>query len=536
MSDRSTSFDLSRRKVLAGLGGIGLASAGAGLGTSAYLNDTESFEGNTITAGTLDLKVDWQQSYYGPTESWEFVNAHPDHDGDGEQSIVIDDEQHQYSDEGRNLVDHLTCENLGQNYEANFGDQDSLVSLSDVKPGDEGEITFSLHLCDNPGYVWMQAGNVGESGGAHPEPEQDVDAENAADLAENVDVQLWYDEDCDNRVNRADVMLTIDVSGSMLYDEYGGVVDGDNGILGHDETTKIDLVEQGTKNLVNELDSMGADAQVGVVFFNGSSDGSPHIQLGAGLTDDLSTLTASGGALDGLRQTLATIVGASSADPYASVDIATGTFIGEGLQRAQTELGANGRTQAEAVNLVFSNGNSFSGGDGTTYISPTSAADDARAASPAPATDVFTVGIGPDANDATLTQMAGEDGSAGNDASYYRDVDDPGDLPGTFEGLAGLLTSEVVFFEGTLDDALATLSEGDGIPLDADRTTEGRACFDPHVGHCLGFSWEIPAEVGNEIQGDTVSFDLGFYAEQCRNNDGTGSSDGSTDGTTTAPT
>ncbi len=535
MSDKSTSFELSRRKVLAGLGGIGLASAGAGLGTSAYLNDTESFEGNTITAGTLDLKVDWQQSYYGPTESWELVNAHPDHDGDGEQSIIVDDEQFQYSDEGRNLVDHLTCENFGQNYEESFGEQDSLVSLSDVKPGDRGEITFSLHLCDNPGYVWMQAGNVSEGGGAHPEPEQEVDAENSADLAENIDVRLWYDEDCDNRVNRADIMLTIDVSGSMLYDEFGGVVDDDDPILGHDETTKIDLVERGAKNLVNELDSLGADSQVGVVFFNGSSGGSPHVQLGAGLTDDLSSLTASGGALDGLRQTLASIIGAGSADPYADVDVAEGTFIGEGVQRAQTELGDNGRMQAEAVDLVFSNGNSFSGADGTPYISPTSAADDARAVSPAPATDVYTVGIGPDANDATLTAMAGEDGSAGNDPTFYRDVDDPSGLPGTFEALAGLFTSELVFFEGTLDEALSTLSDGDGIPLDADGTAEGRACFDPHVGYCLGFAWEIPGEVENEIQGDTVSFDLGFYAEQCRNNDGTGS-DGATDGTTTAPT
>jgi hypothetical protein len=29
-------------------------------------------------------------------------------------------------------------------------------------------------------------------------------------------------------------------------------------------------------------------------------------------------------------------------------------------------------------------------------------------------------------------------------------------------------------------------------------------------------------DVGNEVQSDSVSFDLGFYAEQCRHNDGEG--------------
>lgn len=515
-------FQLSRRKVLAGLGGVGLASAGAGLGTSAYLNDTESFEANTITAGTLDLKVDWQQSYYGASESWEYVNAHPDHDGDGEQSISIDGETVRYSDEGRNIVDVLTCENLGQDYASNFGDQNHLVALDDVKPGDKGEVTFSLHLCDNPGYLWMQAANVAEDGGENPDPEQaaEGDAENDADLAENIDVRLWYDEDCDNRVNRADIMLTIDVSGSMLYREFGGVVTDDS-ILGHDETTKIDLVERGAKDLVNELLSTGADVQVGVVFFNGSSDGTPHVELGSPLTSDLSPLIAAGGPLDDLRQTVADIVGASTTDPDADVDIAEGTYIGEGVQRAQDELLANGRDQATAVNLVQSNGNSFSGGDGTPYISPTSAAADARGSSSAPATDVYTIGVGPDADDTTLTEMAGEAGSGGDDASYFRDVDDPSDLVGTFEELAGLFTSELVFFEGTLDEALTTLSDGKGVALDGDRVSDDRACFAPGVGHCLGFEWELPGEVGNEIQGDEISFDLGFYVEQCRHNDGT---------------
>jgi len=73
--------------------------SGAGLGTTAYFNDTESFENNTLTAGQLDLLVDWQQTYdFG--DGHQFVSAHPDHDGDGEQSIAADNDagEIKYSD------------------------------------------------------------------------------------------------------------------------------------------------------------------------------------------------------------------------------------------------------------------------------------------------------------------------------------------------------------------------------------------------------------------------------------------------------
>ena len=66
MTDNDQTYALSRRKVLGALGAVGIASAGAGLGTTAYFNDTESFENNTLTAGELDLKVDWEEHYSFP--------------------------------------------------------------------------------------------------------------------------------------------------------------------------------------------------------------------------------------------------------------------------------------------------------------------------------------------------------------------------------------------------------------------------------------------------------------------------------------
>ena len=554
---------LSRRTVLAGLGAVGVASAGAGLGTTAYFNDTESFDGNTLTAGQLDLLVDWQQTYdFG--EGNTFVSAHPDHDGDGEQSVEIDSEVFTYSDfpdetdadsNGANLP-VLNCDNIPPLSEADFGtdpvtgeEMETLVQLTDVKPGDSGEITFSLHLCDNPGYIWMQAGNVSEDGGAGTEPELLVDPDNLGDLGDAIQATLWYDEDCDNVYDGAepvDIMLTLDFSGSMLYDQYDGVVNTNeiqtNGTT-YSETTKIDLVELGTRRFIDFLQNANADAQVGVAYFDGekSGDNEPRTGILQPLTGDLSVVD---GALSGLRQKLANVVSGSAGstpfdgdgnpNPFAGGGIATGTYIGEGVDDAQAELDANGRSGVAKRNIVLSDGESFNGTGSTQFSSPTGAADDARAASPSPATDVFTINV--DGSASTLQAMAGPAGGAGGDPLFFNDLDDPLNIPTVFGNLAAQATQEKIIMEDTLANVLAELADGDGIPLDGNRATlydelndapddaDRDAFRGDGVMHCVALEWELPIGVGNEVQGDTLGFDLSFYTEQARHNDGAGPS------------
>ena len=562
MTNDSTNFDLSRRKLLAGLGAVGVASAGAGLGTTAYFNDTETFAGNSLTAGEFDLLVDWQQTYdYG--EGHTFVSAHPDHDGDGEQSIAADNDagQIRYSDfpdeededsNGANIP-VLNCENIPPLDEADFGtdpvtgeEMGTLVQFSDVKPGDSGEITFSLHLCDNPGYIWMQADNVSESEGVDTDAELAVDPDNLGDLGDAIEARLWYDEDCDNVYNgdgSVDIMLTLDFSGSMLYDQYDGVVNTNeiqtNGTT-YSETTKIDLVELGTRQFIDFLQNANADVEVGVAYFDGekSGDNEPRTGILQPLTDDLSVVD---GALSGLRQKLANVVsgGAGSTpfdgdgdpNPFAGGGIATGTYIGEGVDDAQSEL-ANGRPGVAKQNIVLSDGESFNGTGSTQFSSPTGAADDARAASPSPATDVFTINV--DGSASTLLAMAGPAGGAGGDPLFFNDLDDPLNIPTVFGNLAAQATQEKVVMEDTLANVLAELADGDGIPLDGNRATLYDELADPAddpdrdafrgdgVMHCVALEWELPLEVGNEVQGDTLAFDLGFYTEQERHNDGAG--------------
>ena len=553
---------LSRRRMLAGIGVVGLASAGAGVGTSAFFSDEESFENNTLTAGELDLLVDWQQTYdFG--EGLTFVSAHPDHDGDGEQSVEIDGEVLNYSDfpdetdpdsNGANIPD-LNCDTIPPLSEADFGTDpvtgdamDTLVQFSDVKPGDSGEITFSLHLCDNPGYLWMQADNVDDDGGVFTDPEEAVDPDNAGDLGDKIQARLWYDEDCDNvydATEPVDIMLTLDFSGSMLYEEYGGLVsDDDISINGssYDETTKIDLVELGTRQFIDFLQSANADVQVGVAYFDGegSDDNIPRTGILQPLTTNLSTVD---GALSNLRQKLADVVtgsapstpgdGDGDPDPFSSNGIATGTYIGEGVDDAQGELATNGRPGITYRNIVLSDGESFNGTGNTSFASPVGAADDARAASPSPATDVYTINVNGSAS--TLQAMAGAAGDPGGDPVFFNDVDDPLDIPSVFGNLAAQATEEKVIMEDSLGAILDELADGDGIPLDGNRATLYDELNDPAddsdreafrgdgVMHCIGLSWELPFdEVGNEVQGDTLGFDLGFYTEQERNNDGAG--------------
>ena len=121
----------ARRKVLGGIGGIGIASAGAGLGTTAYFSDQEEFTDNTIRAGEFGLSV--KQAI-----------KDIDQDGIGPDEMALGD-----NEEGVWAMDTITIE--------------------DAKPGDEYKFCWKLKVHDNPGYVAV-AGDYTDDNG--------VDAEN----------------------------------------------------------------------------------------------------------------------------------------------------------------------------------------------------------------------------------------------------------------------------------------------------------------------------------------------------------------------
>lgn len=205
--DNPQMYNLSRRKVLAGIGAVGLASAGAGLGTSAYFSDSESFANNTLTAGSLDLRVVYEALY----------------DSDG------------------------TVENAA---ETAMGTQDGdpagvFYELGDVKPGDSGHVTFCFEIVDNPSYVWA-CGDLTQDENEITEPESGVDdTEDLGELAEYVNARLVYCEEVDGDLVEGDEIASgtmIDIfaalAGGVPFDGAGAA-----GLAPGDQAPYDDVVE-----------------------------------------------------------------------------------------------------------------------------------------------------------------------------------------------------------------------------------------------------------------------------------------------------
>lgn len=94
--------------------------------TLAFFSDTETSTGNTFTAGAIDLKVDSQCHRY------EFVGDVQGANSEGYIEVDCDGEGDQYGD--------WTEADLGVHKFFNF---------TDLKPGDRGEDTISLHVYTN---------------------------------------------------------------------------------------------------------------------------------------------------------------------------------------------------------------------------------------------------------------------------------------------------------------------------------------------------------------------------------------------------
>jgi predicted ribosomally synthesized peptide with SipW-like signal peptide len=161
MKEENGKLALSRRQILGGVGAAGAAGAGAGLGTSALFSDVESFDDNSITAGTLDMTVDAE--------------------------IVAANEYYTSSGSGPDIIGQMGT-----------ADGAAVVGLQagDVKPGDWVIVCFEITIEDNPGYVLVQANNLesDENGFEEPEPE-DGAPDGEGELDDKLLTTVWDDYD-----------------------------------------------------------------------------------------------------------------------------------------------------------------------------------------------------------------------------------------------------------------------------------------------------------------------------------------------------
>jgi predicted ribosomally synthesized peptide with SipW-like signal peptide len=519
MSDND--FELSRRKALAALGTIGAASAGAGLGTSAYFSDQETFENNQLTAGELDMHVGWEAHYSDwspdeddglegdvtmgnaqpiglPTQNSSLISVNDTADA---QQFLNNTETGQYPN-GSVTFDDASGMNGCEILPDGTDESPVIIDLDDVKPGDFGEVTFSFALCDNPGFVWMngELRSADEDGLTEPEaddPDEDGDADSTdpedVELLDAVQTALWYD-DGDNLQEgggegggsgQADIVFVIDASGSIAGDERPAI-------------------ESEIPSVASDLQSQGVDAQFAIV---------DYLQ-GAGIAQDLTANTSD------LQDALAGF----PAPPAPGSDSAS---FGESLSNA----------------ISFSANNvSFRSGSKRIYVGITDEPDQSTEAEKTAAinemnsTDSAFLGIASpfdganESQSRSLIQRLLDE----TNESQWVDLNQPSGIEGALEDLAeftgGVVDGEEVFFQGSLRDALAGLSSNGGIALDGDIPAEegggsadARNCFSGSgTVHSVGFAWWLPVDHANQIQSDNATFDLGFYTEQCRHNDGSG--------------
>ena len=564
-NDNTNNIPLSRRSILGGLGAIGVASAGAGLGTTAFFSDSERFDNNTITAGAVELRMDWQQSYYtgipgqDPDDhtTWEPINAYPDLDGDNLQDPIYtrfqlvedptlvglpadaDDDEIEAAYRGQFAsFDGTTTDGTG-----NHEFVGPVINLDDVKPGDRGEITISKHVFDNPAYLWLNASGFENTIGGLNDPKREALIERYADelgeeftdddllaladaeqqFAKEIDAVLWYDDDCDNFFDEGAascIQLVIDNTDSMGSQAPGSADELKDELLIEALETYVGRLD--TKDGAESADNDTSPFSVGLTNWTSEADtvllptsnASDIIGNDGGSYDDSTGLQTIGyQSLDGgtdlvnAIETGADALGTCPEDETRVMVLVTnGINVGTAdfLAAATANLRQNGGEVDQYLIIGFG-----VLGDSIDTLEEVSTLPGNHKFMLVPDADIDQAINGPaDPTTDPVTSIAEEIGftSGGEQA--------------IFEGsLYDLLTQPAGITDGSVDGYQVDGIAG-GYPLDADRNRDGRQCYPNSDTRCIALEWHLPFEVGNEIQGDSAVFTLDFYAEQCRHNDG----------------
>ncbi len=177
------------RKILLSLGMIVFVAALSWGATGAFFSDSESSTGNTFTAGAIDLKVDSQQHY----NKMVCTKVDPE-----EEIYLWQPEANFVPGPNHYPAQGMPCDGTWEM--TNLGPTHKFFNFGDVKPGDEGENTISLHIDSNPAWACADVSLTANDDVSTVDPEADAgDAvENPADafdgeLAQNLWFVAWPD-------------------------------------------------------------------------------------------------------------------------------------------------------------------------------------------------------------------------------------------------------------------------------------------------------------------------------------------------------
>lgn len=170
------------KKILISVSVIAVVAAVAIGATTAFFSDTETSTGNTFTAGAIDLKVDSQQHYNNAVCNaqgvWELEN--PTAGPTNPQYPVIG----------------TACGGTwGQTKPGVDITGEKFFDFADVKPGDSGENTISLHVVNNDAWICAEVSNLVNAENDITEPESAVDTtSDVGELQDKLVFTIWRDD------------------------------------------------------------------------------------------------------------------------------------------------------------------------------------------------------------------------------------------------------------------------------------------------------------------------------------------------------
>jgi predicted ribosomally synthesized peptide with SipW-like signal peptide len=172
------------QRILLSLGMIVFVGALAAGATGAFFSDTETSTGNVFTAGAIDLTIDSTQHYNNMVCTEVTAGIFQ-----WQPEVGFTPGIGHYPATGSVCDGTWAATDLGAQKFWNFGD---------IKPGDQGENTISLHIENNPAYACIDIGTQSNNENTNIEPEVtagDVDLDpNGGELAQNINVIGWLDD------------------------------------------------------------------------------------------------------------------------------------------------------------------------------------------------------------------------------------------------------------------------------------------------------------------------------------------------------
>ncbi len=204
------------KKIISSIGVLVFVATMAAAGTGAFFSDTETSTGNVFTAGAIDLKVD----------SVAHINGLVCYNGEWvvESEVVWDPVDARLElVEGADVAGKETAYNLANPSNVpKAGDACAgtwemtdlegevaykFFNYGDLKPGDNGENTISLHVNNNDAYMCATVDVTEDLDNTLTEPESDVpdpDGLATGELDSELELIIWED-DGDNVLETAEI-------------------------------------------------------------------------------------------------------------------------------------------------------------------------------------------------------------------------------------------------------------------------------------------------------------------------------------------